>query len=59
MKAPCGRGAGLSVSEGCLSGHAESGNCKRVELPRIEGVQVCGRGRHWGKAGALCAYHVV
>lgn len=37
----------LSVSdttEWCLSGHAESGNCERVELPRIEGVQVCGRG---------------
>lgn len=34
----------LSVSEGCLSGHAESANCERVELPRIEGVQVCGRG---------------
>lgn len=34
----------LSVSEGCLSGHAESANFERVELPRIKGVQVCGRG---------------
>lgn len=58
MKAPCGGGElELSVSEGCLSGHAESANCERVEL-RVRVCRFVAGEVTLGKAGALCAYRM-
>ena len=60
VKPPCRRWGWAECKQGfTLSVCAESGNCERVELPGIKGAWVCGRGWHWGKAGALCAYQIV